>query len=145
MHKQFDPPPFQPTFRPSNTFFSDLSFLLNCSPLGISVAVTAPAVFRYTGAACGDRHLRAAEIFGADISSRPRTDEAAGALLAEQITKFLEGLGVPNGLKALGYTSADIPALVKGTLPQHRVTKLAPLTTGEQELNRIFEDAMVNY
>ncbi|KAG0241519.1 Hydroxyacid-oxoacid transhydrogenase, mitochondrial [Actinomortierella wolfii] len=112
-------------------------------PHGISVAVTAPAVFRYTAVACPDRHLKAAEIFGADISNA--SSESAGELLSEQITLFLQGLGVPDGLKALGYGAADIPALVKGTLPQHRVTKLAPLTTGEQELSKIFEDAMVNY
>ncbi|KAF8970510.1 Hydroxyacid-oxoacid transhydrogenase, mitochondrial [Entomortierella lignicola] len=113
-------------------------------PHGISVAVTAPAVFRYTGEACPDRHFKAAEIFGADIS-KVRKAESAGPLLAEQLTRFLEDLGVPSGLEALGYTNADIPALVKGTLPQHRVTKLAPLATGAEALEKIFADAMKNY
>ncbi|KAF9170226.1 Hydroxyacid-oxoacid transhydrogenase, mitochondrial [Mortierella sp. AD011] len=113
-------------------------------PHGISVAVTAPAVFRYTGEACPDRHFKAAEIFGADIS-KVRKAESAGPLLAEQLTRFLEDLGVPSGLEALGYTKADIPALVKGTLPQHRVTKLAPLETGADALEKIFGDAMKNY
>ncbi|KAK3835153.1 MAG: alcohol dehydrogenase [Linnemannia elongata] len=113
-------------------------------PHGISVAVTAPAVFRYTGAACPDRHFKAAEIFGADLS-KIRKGESAGPLLADQLTKFLENLGVPDGIGALGYTKADIPALVKGTLPQHRVTKLAPLATGAEALEKIFEDAMKNY
>ena len=49
---------------------------------------------------------------------------------------------MPNGLRALGYTSADIPALVEGTLPQHRVTKLSPRPAGAEELAGIFEDAM---
>jgi len=101
-------------------------------------------VFRYTGEACPDRHFKAAEIFGADIS-KVRKAESAGPLLADQLTKYLSDLGVPNGLEALGYTKTDIPALVKGTLPQHRVTKLAPLSTGAEALERIFEDAMKNY
>ncbi|KAG0246632.1 hydroxyacid-oxoacid transhydrogenase, mitochondrial-like protein [Mortierella sp. GBAus27b] len=113
-------------------------------PHGISVAVTAPAVFSYTGEACPDRHFKAAEIFGADIS-KVRKAESAGPLLADQLRKFLSDLGVPDGLEALGYTKSDIPALVKGTLPQHRVTKLAPLETGAEALDKIFADAMKNY
>jgi hydroxyacid-oxoacid transhydrogenase len=50
---------------------------------------------------------------------------------------------VPNGLAAVGYTTADIPALVGGTLPQHRVTKLSPRPAGEDDLARLFEQAMV--
>ncbi len=67
----------------------------------------------------------------------------AGQILADRITWFMQRLGVPNGLKALGYTSSDIPALVEGTLPQHRVTKLSPRPAGPDDLAALFEDAMV--
>ena len=36
----------------------------------------------------------------------------AGAILADRITWFMRELDVPNGLRAIGYTTADIPALV---------------------------------
>ena len=51
-------------------------------------------------------------------------------------------LEVPNGLSAVGYSREDIPALVRGTLPQHRVTKLSPRPAGEEELAQLFEDAL---
>jgi len=49
---------------------------------------------------------------------------------------------MPNGLSAVGYTESDIPALVAGTLPQHRVTKLSPRPAGEPELTQLFRDSM---
>ena len=49
---------------------------------------------------------------------------------------------MPNGLGALGYDREHIPGLVEGTLPQHRVTKLAPREAGAEELAAIFEDAL---
>jgi hydroxyacid-oxoacid transhydrogenase len=54
----------------------------------------------------------------------------------------MQRLRTPNGLSAIGYSSADIPALVEGTLPQHRVTKLSPRPAGPEELGRLFEEAM---
>jgi hydroxyacid-oxoacid transhydrogenase len=48
-------------------------------------------------------------------------------------------------LRALGYTSADIPALVEGTLPQHRVTKLSLPPAGAEDLARLFEEALVAF
>lgn len=109
-------------------------------PHGVSVILNAPAVFRFTAPACPERHVRAAEILGADVS-RARAEDA-GRILADQIICYMQRLRVPNGLRALGYTSADIPALVEGTLPQHRVTKLSPRPAGREELGRLFEDAM---
>ncbi len=109
-------------------------------PHGISVILNAPAVFRYTAPANPQRHLQAAEALGADVSNVREAD--AGKVLADRITWYMRGLHVPNGLKGVGYSSSDIDALVEGTLPQHRVTKLSPRPAGPQELGKLFEDAM---
>ena len=50
--------------------------------------------------------------------------------------------GMPNGLSGVGYTPADIDTLVRGTLPQHRVTKLSPRPFDEADLRGLFERAM---
>jgi hydroxyacid-oxoacid transhydrogenase len=110
-------------------------------PHGVSVILNAPAVFRFTASANPSRHLEAAEALGVDVTGAKPED--AGKLLADRITWFMQRLNVPNGLRAIGYSSADIPALVEGTLPQHRVTKLAPRPAGPDELAALFEDAMV--
>lgn len=109
-------------------------------PHGVSVILNAPAVFRFTASANPARHLQAAEALGADIAGVREAD--AGTVLADRITWFMERLRVPNGLKAVGYTSSDIPALVEGTLPQHRVTKLSPRAAGPDQLAALFEASM---
>ena len=110
-------------------------------PHGISVILNAPAVFRFTASVNPERHLEAAEVLGADVAAARSQD--AGKILADTITGFMQRLNVPNGLSALGYDSSHIPALVEGTLPQHRVTKLSPRQADREDLARLFEDAMV--
>jgi hydroxyacid-oxoacid transhydrogenase len=110
-------------------------------PHGMSVILNAPAVFRFTAAANPARHLEAAAALGADVTGVKEAD--AGKVLADRLTWFMNRLDVPNGLKALGYTTSDIPALVEGTLPQHRVTKLSPRPAGPDELAALFEEALV--
>ncbi|MFC1692178.1 hydroxyacid-oxoacid transhydrogenase [Candidatus Latescibacterota bacterium] len=110
-------------------------------PHGMAVVLNAPAVFRFTAPGCPDRHLCAAEVLGANITSA--SPEDAGKILSDRIIEYMQKLNIPNGLSAIGYTSDDIPALVQGTLPQHRVTKLSPIPAGEKELTKIFEDAMI--
>ena len=109
-------------------------------PHGMSVILNAPAVFRFTASANPDRHLQAAAALGADVSRAQAAD--AGAILADRITWFMRELNVPNGLRAIGYSSSDIPALVEGTVPQHRVTKLSPRPAAPEDLARLFEGAM---
>ena len=109
-------------------------------PHGMAVALNAPAVFRFTGPACPERHFQAARAMGADPSGV--ADAAAGHLLADQLVSLMKQLGVPNGLSAVGLTTADIPALVQGTLPQHRVTKLSPRPVAAEDLEMLFKDSM---
>ena len=110
-------------------------------PHGISVILNAPAVFRFTAATNPSRHLEAAAALGANVAGVKDAD--AGSVLADRITWFMQRLEVPNGLKAVGYTSSDIPALVAGTLPQHRVTKLSPRPAEPEDLAALFERALV--
>ena len=112
-------------------------------PHGISVILGAPAVFRFTAPACPQRHLEAAGFLGVDISGADPAD--AGEILADAIIGYMQRLKIPNGLRAVGYTADDIPALVQGTLPQHRVTKLSPRPAGEAELTQLFEGSMVSW
>lgn len=115
-------------------------------PHGVSVAVSAPAVFRFTGASNPDRHLAAAEAFGVDISNVKK--ESAGEVLSEALSKFLADLGgQPKGLKDLGFKREHLDDLVEGTIPQARVLMLAPGLASEigeerEQLRNLFEDAM---
>ena len=109
-------------------------------PHGISVILNAPAVFRFTAQACPHRHLQAAEILGANIDRANPAD--AGKILSDEIARLMYDLKLPNGLAEVGYTSSDIPALVEGTLPQHRVTKLSPRAADADALATLFEGAM---
>ncbi len=109
-------------------------------PHGVSVILNAPAVFRYTASASPQRHLAAAAALGADTEGVP--DEGAGEMLADTIVGFMKRLGSPSGLAELGYTEAQIPALVEGTLPQHRVTKISPRKFDTDDLAGMFKDAL---
>jgi hydroxyacid-oxoacid transhydrogenase len=109
-------------------------------PHGVSVILNAPAVFRFTAPACPERHQRAAQALGAD--TRGTAPDDAGEVLAERIIYFMRKLDVPNGLAAVGYSEADVPTLVAGTLPQHRVTKLSPRPVGAAELTALFEASL---
>lgn len=110
-------------------------------PHGISVVLNAPAVFRFTASACPDRHLHAAEALGAKVQAVKPVD--AGRILADRLLDLMARLHVPNGLRALGYSAGDIPKLVEGTLPQHRVTKLSPRPAGPEELASLFEQSLL--
>jgi hydroxyacid-oxoacid transhydrogenase len=109
-------------------------------PHGMSVILHAPAVFRFTAPANPDRHLHAAKLMGADVSGAGPED--AGELLAQAIIELIRQIDIPNGLSGVGYTPQDVDELVAGTLPQHRVTKLAPRPVTEADLRQLFLDSM---
>ena len=108
-------------------------------PHGLSVIINAPAVFRFTSTTNPERHLKAANLLGVDVSNE--LPEKAGNLISNKLIDFIKKLGMPNGLRGLGYEESDIDNLVEGTLPQHRVTKLSPVEVGANELRNLFEES----
>ncbi len=109
-------------------------------PHGMSVVLNAPAAFRFTGSANPQRHLEAARLMGAKVEGANPKD--AGEILATAVIDLMQRAGMPNGLGAVGYTEGDIDALVEGTLPQHRVTKLCPRPFSREDLRQIFLNSL---
>jgi hydroxyacid-oxoacid transhydrogenase len=109
-------------------------------PHGVSVVLTAPAVFAFTAMAAPERHRQSLELLGAPTSSNdPQT---IAAQLAEVLTAIIAAYRLPNGLSELGYQSSDIPQLVAGTRLQERLMRLAPCPVSDADLHRLFERSM---
>ena len=109
-------------------------------PHGMAVILHTAAVVRFTAPTDPALHLYAAQLMGAD--TRGAAPEDAGDILANAVIDVMHKTGMPNGLKAIGYTEADVDKLVEGTLPQHRVTKLSPKPASAEDLRQLFLDSM---
>jgi len=93
-----------------------------------------------TAPAAPARHLQAAAALGADIRDVPLS--SAGELLAERVLHFMRVTGQPMGIAPLGYTEADIPRLVDGTLVQARLLKLSPIDPTPTVLTELFRGSL---
>jgi alcohol dehydrogenase class IV len=103
-------------------------------PHGMSVALTAPAAFRFTFAASPDRHLRAARLLAPSALMTVRDED----FLPDVLIGLIRDIGLPNGIGAVGYTAADIPDLVEGAMKQQRLLATAPVPVSEVDLADIF-------
>jgi len=110
-------------------------------PHGMAVILNAPAIFRFTAPANIERHLLAAKLMGVDVSDANLKD--AGILLAKAIIDLMRQIGMPNGLRGVGFGPDDVDKLVAGTLPQHRITKLSPRPANTTDLKKLFLKSMV--
>jgi len=110
-------------------------------PHGMSTALGAPAAFQFTAQAKPERHREITAWMGTHAASA-RGDSAGGAL-REAFIEFMQKIGMPNGLKAVGYSSSDIPALTEGTLKQKRLLGLSPKSVTRDSVEKILEDSLV--
>jgi alcohol dehydrogenase class IV len=110
-------------------------------PHGISTALTAPACFRFTAPTSPAKHARIAELLGASTGGLSVSD--AANLLPEAIVRLLKDVGCPNGLSAVGYSTADIPKMVEGGWKQQRLLVGSPRPVTERDLHQILEESMV--
>jgi hydroxyacid-oxoacid transhydrogenase len=110
-------------------------------PHGMSTALGAPAAFQFTAKAKPERHKDIAEWMG--VKTQGAGADAAGQALREAFIGFVQSIGLPNGLQAVGYTSADIVSLAEGTLKQKRLIALSPQPVTQAAVEKMLEDSIV--
>jgi alcohol dehydrogenase class IV len=110
-------------------------------PHGQSVAVTAPACFRFTYPADPERHRHAAALLDPDRG--PGGD--GRELLPGALIGLMRDLGIPSGIGALGYGEGDVDELVAGARKQERLLVIAPRDPTEDDLAGIFRGSLRNW
>jgi hydroxyacid-oxoacid transhydrogenase len=105
-------------------------------PHGMSVALTAPAAFRFTYDGDPARHLEAARLLDPSVTAEG-PDVLPGVLRA-----LMDDIGIPAGLAELGYGEADVDALVDGALKQERLLSIAPTRPTADDLAAIFRASL---
>lgn len=103
-------------------------------PHGLSVAITAPAIFNFTAKSDLQRHVEVTKALGiSDV-----TTDNVETVLPRVIKDIMSSIGMPTQLSDLGYEESDVDNLVKLTLPQHRVIKLSPIEVNAKDLQTLF-------
>jgi alcohol dehydrogenase class IV len=110
-------------------------------PHGQAVSLTAPECFRFSFDSAPERHLRAAQLLD---PSRDRAGDAVDQLPGALVDLMRE-IGIPNGIGEVGYTEADIPQLVPGTLKQQRLLATCPRPPDPDDVARIFVRSLENW
>jgi hydroxyacid-oxoacid transhydrogenase len=108
-------------------------------PHGLSVVITAPSTFRWTYPVNPERHLRAAQLLGANVSGLSSAEMAEA--LPNALLSLMRDTGIPNGLSDLGYGGDDIPTLVEGTLKQSRLLVNCPRRAEGDDLRSVIEQS----
>ena len=112
-------------------------------PHGISVIVSAPAIFRYAAAGAPQRHLEAASFLNADIEGASLDD--AGEVVSKRIISLMKDTAIPNGLGGLGFTENDVKPLAASSARQARAIANAPRETNLQDMQNIYSAALSYY
>jgi hydroxyacid-oxoacid transhydrogenase len=110
-------------------------------PHGMSTSLGAAAAFQFTARAKPARHKQVAEWMG--VKTRGSSADSASKALREAFIGFMQTIGLPNGLQAVGYTAADIPALTEGTLKQKRLLAVSPEPVTQKAVEKILERSLV--
>jgi len=109
-------------------------------PHGISVIVTAPAVFRFTYNSDPSKHLKAAELLKGTPIDNPGPES-----LPYELIKIMKEVGIPSGIKELGYSKEDIPEIITRAMKQQRLLSIAPKKVNENDLQNILTQSMKNW
>ena len=109
-------------------------------PHGISVVVSAPAIFRYTAEATPRRHLEGAQYLLADAGGA--TPDDAGEVLAKRLIELMRDTHIPNGLNGVGFNASHVKALAASSVRQGRAIANAPRDSNLVDLENMYANAM---
>jgi alcohol dehydrogenase class IV len=110
-------------------------------PHGQSVSLTAPEAFRFSFESAPERHLRAAEL----LDPSGDTDNDPRERLPSVLIRLMRDIDIPNGIGGVGYTEADVPDLVPGTMKQQRLLATCPKTPTEDDIAEILTKSVSNW
>jgi hydroxyacid-oxoacid transhydrogenase len=110
-------------------------------PHGQSVSLTAPEAFRFSFESAPERHLRAAALMAPDADKANDPREQLPAVLVA----LMRDIGIPNGIGGVGYTEADVPDLVPGTMKQQRLLATCPKTPTEDDIADTLTKSVENW
>jgi len=114
-------------------------------PHGLSVCLTAPAVFAFTAHACAQRHAHAAQLLGAEGVADNADATDAGRILGDKIREIMQHFKVPNGLQAVGYAAGDTHSLTKEAQNSFSALSLCPRAATYEALHHIYEQSHTVY
>lgn len=109
-------------------------------PHGMSVILHAPSVFSYLSKACPHRLYEIGKAMEIDMKDVDPKD--SGKIVSEKIISLMKATKMPSGLEEIGFTSEDIPQLVSRAFPQKRVINNAPIAILEDDLTKMYNNAM---
>jgi alcohol dehydrogenase class IV len=107
-------------------------------PHGVINGILLPHVIRFNGATEAERFRPIAQAMG--LPAAAPADEAVDMVAAE-IRKLGDEVGVPSGLGAIGVTEEDIPRLAVLTLGDACLTT-NPRPASIDEIERLFREAL---
>lgn len=110
-------------------------------PHGMSVSLTAPEAFRFGFDAAPERHLTVARLLAPDAELTNYPAEQLPSVLVD----LMRDIGIPNGIGGVGFTEADVPELVPGTMKQQRLLSTCAKTPTEEDIAGILTRSVENW
>lgn len=109
-------------------------------PHGLINGVLLPHVIRFNGADDPTRFVPIAQAMGLAARAGMPGGEAVD-MVATEVRKLADEVGVPTGLGALGVRDADVPRLARLTLGDACLTT-NPRTAGVEQIENLFREAL---